>query len=234
MNRVSIEARLRKLGDQQQAALMQRYFKTGPGQYAEGDVFAGVRVPVVRGFVRQLRGAGLREIEAVLRSELHEARLLALLLMVDLFRRSDEEAQASVYECYLASTHCINNWDLVDVSAAHIVGAWLLKRDRCDLERLAASRLLWDRRIAVVATHHFIRCNDLDWTFRIVSRLLGDSHDLMHKAAGWMLREAGKRDRDRLEMFLRRHARAMSRTMLRAAIERFPEPLRQDYLRGRV
>jgi 3-methyladenine DNA glycosylase AlkD len=170
----------------------------------------------------------------LLRSPIHEERALALLLLVQAFGRADEAGRRTIYETYLAHTRDINNWDLVDLSAGAIVGGWLEGRSRAPLSRLARSAWLWERRIAIVATFHFIRRGELDETFRIADLLLQDSHDLIHKAVGWMLREAGKRDGPALREFLRDRYRTMPRTMLRYAIERFPEAERRRYLKGEV
>jgi 3-methyladenine DNA glycosylase AlkD len=214
------------------AAVLQRFFKTGPGEYGEGDVFLGVRVPAIRRIVRAHRAdAGLPAIRGLLASLYHEARLLGLLLLVERFRRGSARERVAIFRLYLASTDRINNWDLVDLSAEHIVGGGLReRRDRSLLDRLARSASLWERRIAVLATFHFIRRGEFDDTLRLARRLLADPHDLMHKAVGWMLREVGKRDAPRLRAFLDRHAAVMPRTMLRYAIERFPEAERRRYL----
>lgn len=213
------------------AAILRRFFKTGPGEYGEGDVFLGLTVPQVRRIVRNHGGeATLADAAALLASEFHEERLAALLLLVEIFRRGAERKRERIFRFYLGHTRRINNWDLVDVSAPSIVGAWPAGRDRRALDRLARSKSLWERRIAIVSTFHSIREGDLAPTFRLAAALLGDPHDLIHKAAGWMLREAGKRDRAALERFLSRHAGAMPRTMLRYAIERLPDRRRQAFL----
>jgi 3-methyladenine DNA glycosylase AlkD len=230
----AILRRLRSLGNPESAKILQGFFKTGPGEYGEGDVFLGLRVPETRRLAKEFRdAAGLADIKELLQSELHEARLFALMLLVEQFQRGDEPKRREIYDLYLASTNRINNWDLVDVSAAPIVGGWLFARSRAPLHRLAKSKSLWERRISVIATLHFIRQGDFADTLKICELLLDDEQDLMHKACGWMLRETGKRDVKTLERFLDRHAAAMPRTMLRYAIERFPEPRRQHYLRTR-
>ncbi len=223
---------LRAIADPAQVPMLRRFFKTGPGGYGEGDVFVGVKVPRIRALVRELDGLCLEDIAALLASEVHEERMLALLLLVRRFERAKDEAgRRAVHDLYLANTAWVNNWDLVDVTAPHLVGAFLEGQKRDVLYRLARSPSLWERRIAMVATLRFIRSGDLTDTFRLAGLLLDDPEDLMHKAAGWMLREAGKRDRGALEAFLDRHGDRMPRTMLRYAIERFPEPLRRRYLR---
>lgn len=218
----------------QEAAFLQRFFKTGPGQYGEGDRFRGIRVPALRSLAKAYERLELPEALDLLHSEFHEDRVVALLILIHIYRRSDEAGKAHIYRLYLDHTRLINNWDLVDISAEHIVGDWLLHRRRSDLTRLAKSAELWERRIAIIATFRFIKAGELDETFRIARLLLRDRHDLIHKAVGWMLREAGKRDLAAEEAFLAAHYKDMPRTMLRYAIERFPEPRRQAYLKGDI
>jgi 3-methyladenine DNA glycosylase AlkD len=229
-----IHDRLRQLADPEDARFLQRYFRTGPGEYGEGDRFLGIRVPVLRRLVREYRGLPLDAATELLRSPWHEARLLALLLLADAYARGTAEAREAVYRTYLAHTGYVDNWDLVDSSAPQIVGAHLEAGDRGVLERLAKSESLWERRIAILATQHFIRRGDCGTTLRIAEMLVDDGHDLIHKAVGWMLREVGNRDRAAEEAFLRRHHRTMPRTMLRYAIEKFPPDLRRRYLRGEM
>jgi 3-methyladenine DNA glycosylase AlkD len=220
------------MGDPDRARMSQRFFKTGPGEYGAGDVFVGLTVPQVRTIAKDGLALSLAEVVRLLRSPLHEARLLALFVLVRAYQRGDDVSRESIYTLYLKNTRHINNWDLVDCSAEHIVGAHLWTRDRSVLGALAASDLLWERRIAILATFHFIKRGAFAETLRIAERVLGDPEDLIHKAAGWMLREVGKRDLAAEEAFLKKHCRAMPRTMLRYAIEKFPEDLRQRYLRG--
>jgi len=217
-------ARLRKLADRERGEFLLGFMKTGPGEYAEGDRFLGVRVPDVRRIAREFRAMPMKDIRALLASKWHEERLLALVILIHQYEKGDAAVREAIYRLYLASMKHINNWDLVDVSAPRIVGAHLLERDRAPLYRLARSRNLWERRVALVAAGKF---EDI---YAIVEIVLHDAHDLIHKAAGWMLREAGKRDRATLEKFLQRHAPNMPRTMLRYAIERFPPALRKKYL----
>jgi 3-methyladenine DNA glycosylase AlkD len=230
----AVVARLRQLGDPDHARFVAGYFRTGPGEYGEGDQFLGIRIPVLRGLVREFRGLPLDDAAELLRSPWHEVRLFALLLLVDAYARGTPEARDAIYRLYLDSVASINNWDLVDSSAPQIVGAHLEAGDRGVLERLARSESLWERRIAMLATQHFIRRGDFDTALRIAEMLVDDGHDLIHKAVGWMLREIGNRDRGAAEAFLRRHHRTMPRTMLRYAIERFPPDLRQAYMRGEM
>jgi 3-methyladenine DNA glycosylase AlkD len=227
-----LQAEFRKLADAQDAVNLARFFKTGPGEYGAGDRFLGIRVPAIRRVARNHAGLSRRGIRALLKSPYHEERLLALLIMVMQFKRGDPAAQRALYELYLASTDRINNWDLVDLTAPHIVGGWLRDRGRRTLTRLARSESLWERRIAVLATFHFIARNEFDDALGVAALLLDDPHDLIHKAVGWMLREIGKRDRAVEEAFLQAHYDRLPRTTLRYAIERFPEPLRKAYLAG--
>ena len=221
---------IRKVALRQRAESNKWFFKTGAGEYGEGDRFLGVSVPQLRMLARTYAGLPLADVIRLLRSAWHEERLLALLILVGQYARGDETARGSIHRAYLRNTRFINNWDLVDSSAAQIVGAHLETRDRRLLRRLARSTSVWERRIATIATYHYIRRGDFADALVIAALLRGDEHDLIHKAVGWMLREIGKRDRRVEERFLRKHARRMPRTMLRYAIEKFPEPLRRKYL----
>ncbi len=227
-----ISRALHDLSSPETAANLRRFFKTGPGQYGEGDIFLGIKVPALRALAKQYRDAGLATIETLLHGRYHEERFLALVLLMQHYPRADAAGQQAAYDLYLANTRHINNWDLVDVSAPHIVGRHLAQRPRKVLQQMARSGLLWERRIAIIATAWFIRQNDFADTLKIAGMLLHDEHDLMHKAVGWMLREVGKRDRAVAEDFLQRHYRDMPRTMLRYAIERLPETRRKQYLLG--
>lgn len=227
-----IHAKLQALADPERAAVLRRFFKTGPGQYGEGDVFLGLRVPQVRRLAGIYRSLPPTEALRLLQSPIHEARLLALILLIRLYVRGDAPLKETIYGEYLRNTRFINSWDLVDVSAEHIVGAHLRSGSRARLHALAVSPLLWDRRISIMATFHFIKHSEFEETLHIAQLLLHDPEDLIHKAVGWMLREIGKRHRPAEERFLREHCRTMPRTMLRYAVERFPEELRQCYLKG--
>lgn len=227
-----IQAELRSLANADLAAGAVRFFKTGPGQYGEGDVFLGVRAADLHRLSRASKSLPLAEASRLLQSPIHEERSLALLILVRAAARASDDFRRKVYELYLANTAFVNNWDLVDCSAPPLVGAYLEDKSRRPLYRLARSKSLWERRIAIVATQHFIRHGDFADTLKIAALLLGDREDLIHKATGWMLREVGKRDTEPLEEFLHEHGRAMPRTMLRYAIERFPPEKRQAYLRG--
>ncbi len=234
MNIQDIRRELKGLGDPEKAAHAQGFFKTGPGQYGEGDCFLGIRVPVIRKFAKQCRDLTLPQILNLLKSRYHEERLLALVVLVGQYEQGDEQLRGKIVALYLENTDRINNWDLVDASAHRIVGPWLEDRPRDLLYELAASSWLWDRRIAMMSTFHYIRSNDYHDALEIAAILLHDEHDLIHKIVGWMLREIGNRDREREERFLRDHLGAMPRTMLRYAIEKFPEELRLQYLQGRI
>ena len=228
----NIQKRLRSFASKEKASLLMGFFKTGPGQYGEGDLFLGVMVPQTRLVVKEFRDAPLAEVAKLLRSSWHEDRLCALLLLVNRFERGDEVLRARVFSLYLKNTKYINNWDLVDLSAPKIVGPHLDGGDRSLLYRLVRSKSLWERRIAILATFAYIRSSDFRDALALAEQLLSDEHDLMHKAVGWMLREVGKKDVAVLEGFLRKHHRAMPRTTLRYAIERFPEAKRKRYLNG--
>ncbi|MGV8078897.1 MAG: DNA alkylation repair protein [Syntrophales bacterium] len=232
MKAADIQRRLQALGNPERVRILQRFFKTAPGEYGEGDVFIGLYVPEIRKLAREYGDLPLPEAVDLLHSSIHEARLLALLILVDAYARGDAATRERIYRLYLEHSRFINNWDLVDASAGQIVGRHLLERSRAPLYTLAASGLLWDRRIAVLATFHFIKQGEFAETLRIAERLLRDREDLIHKAVGWMLREIGKRDRAAEEAFLKLHCRIMPRTMLRYAVEKFPEELRQRYLSG--
>ena len=234
ITRTFMQQSLEKIADPEKARILMGFFKTGPGQYGEGDLFRGIKVPEIRELVRQFSTARLKEVAGLLGSPYHEDRLCALLILVRQYQKGDEETKSAIYRLYLSNTARINNWDLVDLTAEHIVGAYLFVRSRAPLDRLASSRLLWDRRIALLATFHFIKRHDFTDTFRLVKSLLDDKEDLMHKAMGWMLREIGKRDSAAEEHFLREHLAALPRTTLRYAIERFPEEKRLAYLHGTV
>lgn len=229
-----LQSDLRKFRNPEKARFLQGYFKTGPGEYAQGDIFIGVTVFALRSLAQQYQALSFSEILSLLKSPIHEERLLSLLILIHQYRKGSQDAKEKIYRAYLAHTSFINHWDLVDVTAKNIVGDFLKERSRAPLYVLARSRSLWERRIAILATFHFIDHNDFKDSLRIARILLTDSHDLIHKAVGWMLREIGKKDRDAQESFLKKYYRRMPRTMLRYAIERFEEARRQAYLKGRV
>jgi 3-methyladenine DNA glycosylase AlkD len=229
-----LKKKIRSLADDDVAQQSQRFFKTGKGEYGEGDVFLGIRVPELRKLVKQYRDMSLKDVSRLLKSRFHEERLLALLMLVSLFETASPEDEKKIYGLYLDHTAYINSWDLVDLSAGQIVGAYLRDGDKKPLYTLARSKDLWERRIAIIATFHFIKNHEFDDTLRLSEILINDREDLIHKAVGWMLREVGKRDMKIEEAFLKIHYRKMPRTMLRYAIEKFPEETRQAYLRGTI
>jgi 3-methyladenine DNA glycosylase AlkD len=231
----AVRGTLRKHANPTDAEILQRFFKTGPGEYGEGDVFIGVRVPAIRKIACKFRGLlSSTDVQALLASEIHEERLLALIVLTEQYQKGTADDRTRIYKFYLANTQHINNWDLVDASAEHIVGAYLRKRSCKPLYKLVQSGNLWERRIAIMSTFHFIKNNEFDDTLKIATMLVADTEDLIHKAVGWMLREVGKRDRNAEELFLKKHYQYMPRTMLRYAIEKFPEGLRQKYLKGTI
>ena len=229
-----VRNKLRSLGSRKRAEAAKWFFKTGPGEYGEGDVFLGIKVPELRALAARSEKIKLRGIRQLLKSPIHEERLLALLLLINLFDAAQAKERRRIFTFYLRHTPWINNWDLVDLSAPRIVGCFLDNQDCSILFALARSKSLWERRIAIVSTFAFIRRGEFKRTFKIARLLLNDEHDLIHKAVGWMLREVGKRHQPGTEKFLLRHYRNMPRTMLRYAIERFPEKKRRAYLLGKV
>ena len=229
-----VREEFRKLGNPDIAAHSARFFKTGDGEYGAGDSFLGIRVPETRRFARRFRDLPTRSVGALLKSSFHEERLLAVLILVEQYERGGPAEKQRVFETYVSMRHFVNNWDLVDSSAHKIVGPQLMEQDRALLYELAASDDLWDRRIAIMSTYHFIREGDFSDTLSIAELLIDDQEDLIHKAVGWMLREVGNRDRKVEEALLRKHYRHMPRTMLRYAIEKFPERRRRAYLDGKV
>ncbi|MFU8781043.1 MAG: DNA alkylation repair protein [Kiritimatiellia bacterium] len=214
------------------AETLRRFFKTGPGEYAEGDIFIGVRVPIIRRIAKEYQTLPLREATTLLKSKTHEERMLALVILMHQYEKGTPDEQTKIYNLYMANTAHINNWDLIDVTAPHIVGAFLQNQPRAPIYDFARSDSLWERRIAIIATLHFIKNCDFEDTLAIAEILLHDKHDLIHKAVGWMLREVGKRDIHTQKSFLKKHYPTMPRTMLRYAIEKFPEESRQRYLTG--
>jgi 3-methyladenine DNA glycosylase AlkD len=226
--------KLKSIADPQIAAHSSRFFKSGPGEYGEGDRFLGIRVPEIRKQVKVFKSVSLDTCNELLHNPFHEIRLFAVLMLVSHYQRGDSEQQATIYSLYLSNSRWVNNWDLVDSSAHKIVGVHLQQADRKPLYQLAKSELLWDRRIAVIACYHFIKHDDYVDIINLAQLLLDDDHDLIHKAVGWMLREVGKRHFDVENDFLTQYYRQMPRTMLRYAIEKFPLPLRQAYLKSEI
>ncbi|MCK5542459.1 MAG: DNA alkylation repair protein [Desulfobacterales bacterium] len=229
-----IQNELKKHSNDQYAAHHQIFFKTQTGGYGEGDIFIGVRVPKIRQVAKQYKNIGPDLIEKLLRSKIHEYRMIALIIMVNRFslKSTNLQGKEDLFDLYIKNKDRINNWDLVDISAPHIVGGFLFEREKDVLYNLSKSMVLWDRRIAILATFYFIRKNDFKHTIKISKILLHDNEDLIHKAVGWMLREIGKRDMQVEEKFLKKEFKKMPRTMLRYAIEKFPEDLRQNYLKA--
>ena len=216
------------------AAHSQKYFKTGKGEYGYGDKFLGIRVPVLRKAVKQFQETPIIEIRKLLKSEYHEVRLFSLFLSVHQFAKGDAVKREKLFNLYLKNTKYINNWDLVDSSAPHIVGVWLFDKDRTRLYELAHFKLLWERRIAIMSTAYFIRNGQFSDTLKLSRILLNDPEDLIQKAVGWMLREVGNRDIVTEEKYLKKYYKKMPRTMLRYAIEKFSKEQRQAYLKGDI
>ncbi len=231
MDAKTASRRLSELASPERAIGSARFFKTGDGQYGEGDQFIGVSVPDNRKLAREFRELPLSEVEQLLASAIHEERLLALLILVGKLTRCTPATRKEIFEFYLTHTDRVNNWDLVDTSAPAIVGGYLVdKKDRQVLNKLVRSANLWERRIAIIATQTFIRDNQFEWTLLLAERLLKDKHDLIHKAVGWMLREVGDRHQSVLSGFLDSHAASMPRTMLRYAIEHYSAEERKQWL----
>lgn len=226
-----IQQALRSLGDKEIAQHSRKFFKTARGEYGEGDQFIGVRVPVTRKIANTYKNTPLIEIEKLLSSKFHEERLLAVIMLANVAKTADEQLLKTLYQIYIKNSKYINNWDIVDSSAPHIVGKYLYNNNRSPLYKFARSRSLWEKRISIISTLYFIKQDDYTDTLAIAEILLNDSHDLIHKACGWMLREVGNRNIEAEEAFLRQHYQHMPRTMLRYAIEKFPEVKRQKYLR---
>tara|TARA_Y100000310_G_scaffold162731_1_gene162675 strand:- start:6977 stop:7684 length:708 start_codon:yes stop_codon:yes gene_type:complete len=232
-----LKAELKKHADSEKAKILHRFFKTGKGQYGEGDIFLGIVVPKQREIVKKFGGdLSIAHVQKLINSKIHEERLIGLLILVERYKKGDEKEKKFIFNLYLSNSKKVNNWDLVDLTAPNIVGNYLLnkKQERKILYKLAKSENLWEKRIAIISTFAFIRKNDFADTLKISKILLKDKHDLIHKAVGWMLREVGKRDQDKEEKFLKKHYKNMPRTMLRYAIERFEESLRKKYLNGEI
>lgn len=229
-----IQNDLDHLASKEIATVLQRFFKTGKGEYGEGDIFRGIKVPNIRNLCKKYKDISLNETKKLLHSAYHEDRLLALFILVEKYRKGEETVRNQIFRLYLKNTKYINNWDLIDLSAEHIIGPHLEKGDKSLLTKLAKSNSLWERRIAVLSTFHFIKDKKFNQTLKIAAILLKDKEDLIHKAVGWMLREIGKRDLSVEEEFLKKNYKKMPRTMLRYAIEKFPENKRKAYLLGKV
>ena len=232
---MNLKQDLQKLADPERAELLQRFFKTGKGQYGEGDIFLGITVPELRKVAKKYINITLDELQNSISSEYHEERLTSFIILTYKFEKAtkvnNKEEQKEIFDFYIKNKKYANNWDLVDVTTPKVVGAYLFDKDRSILYELAKSHSLWDRRISVLATFWFIRSNQFDDSLNIAEILLNDKHDLIHKAVGWMLREIGKKDQAIEEEFLDKHYKTMPRTMLRYAIERFSEEKRKYYMK---
>ncbi len=227
---LQLKKELKKISDPRQAKTLRRFFKTGKGEYGEGDIFLGVKVPNQRKVAANFQNLSLKDLEKLLNSKVHEHRMTALLILIKQYEKADEQEKKKIFNFYLKNTKNINNWDLVDLSASKIVGNYLLNKPGKILYKLAKSDNLWERRIAIISTFTFIRNNEFDDTLKISKILLLDKHDLIRKAVGWMLREVGKKDQKTEEEFLKKYYSKMPRVMLRYAIERFEEKKRKLYL----
>lgn len=229
-----LKKELQSFSDKENAKNLQRFFKTGKGEYGEGDVFIGVKVPIQRKIAKRYLGLPLVKIQELLDSEVHEHRLVGVFILVDKYKKTNEDEKANIFNFYLKNAKKINNWDLVDSSAHKIVGEFLFDKDKKILYDLSRSKNLWERRISVISNFKFINENELEDALAISELLLNDEHDLIHKAVGWMLREIGKKDLEVLENFLKQHYKNMPRTMLRYSIEKFEEEKRKKYLKGEI
>lgn len=229
-----IKSEIASLGSPEKAKLLSRYFKTGKGEYGEGDIFLGLTVPDIRKIARKYKHVSLEEAERLLKSKIHEERLCALLILIEKFNKGDEKARQSIYESYLKNTAYVNNWDLVDLSCRFIIGEFIINKKRDILYNLAHSDNLWERRISIISTFAFIRRNEFRDSLKLAEILLHDKQDLIHKAVGWVLREVGKKNQKVEEDFLIKHYKTMPRTALRYAIERFPKERREAYLKGAI
>ncbi len=225
---------LRQLGNKNYATRLHCYFKTGKGEYGEGDKFIGIRVPVLRKTAKIYKHLSISDSAILLKSPFHEERFFALLILKDIFKKSDENTKKRIFSLYLKNTRYVNNWDLVDSSARDIVGGYLFEKDKTPIYILTQSENVWERRISIMATSYFIGENEFKHTLKIAAILLDDKEDLIHKAVGWLLREIGNRDIKTEEAFLKKYYKKMPRTMLRYAIERLPDIRRKSYLNGNI
>jgi 3-methyladenine DNA glycosylase AlkD len=229
-----LRKKIKSVANPDVAKTMQWFFKTGKGEYGEGDVFVGLKVPTQRILAKEFRDLKLNDLKVLLSSKVHEERLISLFILLYKFEKGDEKEKEKIFSFYLKNSKGVNNWDLVDLSAPKIVGKYLLDKEKSLLFELAISENLWERRIAILSTQEFIRNNKFDTTLKIAKIMLHDEQDLIHKAVGWMLREIGKRNLSTEEKFLKLHYREMPRTMLRYAIEKFPEVKRKKYLQSKI
>lgn len=228
----NLKKELEQLADKKQAANLQRFFKTGPGEYGEGDIFLGLKVPVQRSVAKKYKDLALKDVQELLNSKIHEHRLIALLILMLKYDAAEEDSRKQIFEIYLKNTKNINNWDLIDLSSPNIVGNYLLDKDRAILYKLAKSNSIWEKRISMLATFEFIANKESKDALAIAEILINDKHDLIQKAVGWMLREVGKRvSQEQEEKFLKKHYKTMPRTMLRYAIERFNNKKKDFYMK---
>jgi len=234
MSLAKLKKEIREKSSKEKSKIYAKFFKTGKGEYGEGDIFLGLTVPEQRILARKYTNLVLDDVKKLLESKYHEHRLMGLFILVYKYERSNEKEKAGIKDFYLENKHRGNNWDLVDCIADKILGKHLIDKDKKVLYELAKSESIWDRRIAIISTFEFIKNGKFEDTLKISKILLKDEHDLIHKAVGWMLREIGKRDLETLEKFLKRHYKKMPRTMLRYAIEKFPEIKRKKYLAGKI
>jgi len=225
---------LNKKANPEKAKILQRFFKTQKGQYGEGDIFLGLTVPEERKIAKEFIQLTIKEIKTLLNSNIHEKRSIAILILIEQYKKSSPHEKEIIFDFYIENSKQINNWDLVDLSAPNIVGDFLLEKPKDILYELAKSDNLWQKRISIISTYTFIKNNQFEDTLRIAEILLNDKHDLIHKAVGWMLRELGKRNQELEEFFLQKYYKQMPRIMLRYAIEKFKEDKRQDYLKARI
>jgi len=232
MSLSKLQKELKSLSDPKQAKILQSFFKTGKGDYGEGDIFLGIKVPIQRKIIKAYQDLNFLDLQKLLNSKIHEHRLCALFILIAQYKNASQEKKEKIYKFYLKNAKRINNWDLVDLSAPNIVGDFLLDKDRKVLYKLVKSKNLWERRISILSTYSFIRNNNFKDTLKLAEILLKDEHDLIHKAVGWMLREIGKRDQKVEEKFLKKYYKEMPRIMLRYAIEKFNESKRQSYLKS--
>lgn len=234
MRLAELKKKIRLLSDKEIAETSKWFFKTGKGEYGEGDQFIGLKVPTQRKIAREFKDLNSNDLAKLLKSPIHEERLISLFILVDRYHKADEKTKNEIFDFYIKNRKGINNWDLVDLSAPKILGKHLHKKDKAILFKFAVSKNLWERRIAVLSTYEFIKNNNYKTSLRLCKILLNDKHDLIHKAVGWMLREIGKKDLEMEERFLRANYRKMPRTMLRYSIEKFPESKRKKYLKGKI
>jgi 3-methyladenine DNA glycosylase AlkD len=230
MKAEEVKKEIKKFADPERAKNAQRYFKTGKGQYGYGDVFLGLSVPLQRKIAKKFEGLPLSEIKKLISSKIHEHRFIALIILLSQYQKGTASDKKSIVNFYLKNKKYINNWDLVDTSAPRILGDWFLNKEKSFLYKMAKSKNIWDRRIAILSTFWFIKHNRFEDSIKLARILLSDKHDLIHKAVGWMLREMGKRSETELEAFLDKNYRLMPRTMLRYAIERLPEKKRLYFM----